>query len=117
MSDLLKWPQLTETWSTANYLWSDVRILIQAAGGGGIQMFNLPPHTYLPPAEIVKKRLPAKEYKRFVELACLVNGISTKDIKQRKSKGEIEVTIGEIERLYESFSRSITIKRIYQEDI
>jgi hypothetical protein len=111
------WSQLAEEWIGAMYPWSDVCILIKGGGGGNAQIFDLPPHTYLPPTEIIKDRLTKNEFRRFVELVCKVNGISTKEIKERKERGEIEVTLSEIHRLYEDVSRSVKLRGIGREDI
>jgi hypothetical protein len=111
------WSELGEEWIGAMYPWSDVCILIQAAGGGGVQVFDLPPHTYIPPHEVAKDRLTKKEYRRFIELVCNVNGITKAERKARRERGEIEVTMTEIQRLYESVSRSVKIGNIRREDI
>jgi hypothetical protein len=111
------WSELAEEWIGAMYPWADVCILIQAAGGGGSQIFDLPPHEYLPPAPVAKDRLTKKEYRRFIELVCRINGISTSDIKERKERGEVEVTLSEIQRLYEDVKKSVSIKQIRREDI
>jgi hypothetical protein len=111
------WSELAEEWIGAMYTWADVCILVQAAGGGSSQIFDLPPHKYLPPVEVAKDRLSKKEYKRFIELVCKINGITVEQTKERKEKGEVEVTLSEIQRLYEDVKRSITIKQINREDI
>jgi hypothetical protein len=111
------WAEMAEQWMEAHYPWADVCILIQAAGGGGSQIFELPPHVYIPPAPVAKDRLSKKEYRRFIELVCRINGISTKEIKERKERGEVEVTLSEIQRLYEDVKKSVSIKQIRREDI
>jgi hypothetical protein len=111
------WSELGEEWIGAMYPWSDVCILIQAAGGGGTHIFDLPPHRYLPPAEVVKDRLTKKEYRRFVELVCNINGITKVERKERRERGEIEVTLSEIQRLYESVGRAVRVGNISREDI
>jgi hypothetical protein len=113
------WSQLAEEWIGAAYQWADVCILIQAAGGGGGNAFtfDLPPHEYLPPAEVAKDRLSKKEYRRFIELVCRVNGITSTERKMRKEKGEVEVTLSEIQRLYEDVKKKVTLKQIRREDI
>lgn len=114
------WSELGEEWIGAMYPWADVCILIKAGGGGHVQMFDLPPHTYLPPAPLpqtAKERLTKKEYKRFIEIVCKVNGITTNERKSRKEKGQIEVNISEIQKLYEDVKRSIVVNKISREDI
>ena len=111
------WSEMAEQWNAAMYVWADVCILIQAGGGGGVQMFDLPPHEYLPPAPVAKDRLSKKDYKRFIELVCKINGISSTERKVRKEKGEVDVTLSEIQRLYEDVKKSIVLKQIRREDI
>jgi hypothetical protein len=110
------WSQMAEEWDSANYIWSDVCILISAGGGGAAGFFE-GSHKYIPPAEVAKDRLTKKEYKRFIEIVCNVNGISSKERKERKDKGEIEVTLSEITRTYEEIRRAVVLKKISREDI
>ena len=111
------WSQLNKKWSAVKYKWNDVCILIKA-GGGGILLSD--PHIRkkkLPTAEEAQHRLTKEEYKHFIELVCRVNGISSKAIKERKDNGQIDVTVFEIETLYEDVSKSIKLNGITREDI
>lgn len=113
------WSQLGEEWIGAMYTWADVCILIKASegGGGNPNMYSIAPHTFLPPVEVAKDRLDKKEYKRFIELVCKINGISIKETKARKERGEVEVTLSEIQKLYEDVNKAVVLKRISREDI
>lgn len=111
------WAEMAEEWDSAEYIWSDVCILIQAGGGGGAAGFFDSPHKYIAPADVAKERLSKKQYKRFIEIVCQINGINSKQIKERKERGEIEVTISEITRTYEEIHKAVVLKKITREDI
>ncbi len=109
------WSQLNQKWSTIKYKWSDVCILIKAAGGGSL--LGGIKREHIPSAETVKNNLTKKEYKHFITLICMVNGISYKEIKERRDKGSIDVTLYEIKTLYEDAEMSIKLNGIIRENM
>lgn len=114
------WESLREEWIGARYQWYDVAIVIhvdQILGGGGGSVVGKP-HTYLPPAEVIKQKLPEKEYKRFITLVCKVNEITFKQIKERREKNQPEVTLLEIQKTIHEVSKPfVSIMKITRVDI
>lgn len=112
------WSELGEEWIGAMYPWADVCIMIKAqeAAGGAAGFFD-EPHKYLQPQEIIKDKLTDKEYKRFVELVYKINGITHKEVKERKEKGETIITVSEIKTAIEEVTKSVSVKGIRREDI
>jgi len=110
------WEGLHEEWIGAHYQWYDVAIIIHVndilGGGAAIQ------HTYLPPAEIVKQKLPEREYKRFITLVCKVNEITFKEMKERREKNQPEVTLVEIQKTIQEITKPfVALRKITRVDI
>jgi hypothetical protein len=114
-----EWSTLDQTWISANYTWEDVAIVTkvgQALGGNPFGGIPQKPHEYLRPTEIVKKTLTDKEYKRFVNLVCRVNGITVHSLKERKP--DCELTLIEIQRTVEEVLRpQVKVTQIGKQDI
>ena len=120
------WSQLGEEWIGSLYTWNDVCIIISAetAAGGAAGFFD-EPHRYLEPQEIIKDKLDPKEFKRFIEIVCTVNGIAETQIKERKLNGLPTITVKEIERAINEVKsynprmteKAITVRGISREDI
>jgi hypothetical protein len=110
------WSELAEEWIGANYIWSDVCIIIKvkealSAGGGGVYVAKSP-------LEKIKDYLDDTEYKRFIEIVCHINGLTFRDVKERRDSGHPEVTFIEIKKAITSVSRaSVKVTRISREDI
>jgi hypothetical protein len=121
------WSELGEEWIGALYPWSDVCIIVtaEAAISGGAAGFFDEPHRYLEPQAIIKDQLDPKDFKRFIEIVCTINGISTSQTKERKINGLPVVTISEITRAInevrdsepEKYKTAIKLKGIRREDI
>lgn len=115
----LEWNQYNDVWSTTLYTWNDVAIALkvgQAFGGSPFGGLPLEKHIYLPPQEIVKKTLTGKEYKKFVNLVCKVNGITSQQLKVRNP--ECIMTLTEIQRTIEEVLKpQVKITQIKIEDI
>ncbi len=111
------WSELAEEWIGAYYIWSDVCIAIKvkqalSGGGGGIVL------TDQSAVQKLKQQLDPVEYKRFIEIVCKVNGLTFRQIKERKENGLPEITMVEIKRAVQSITRpNVTVKRISREDI
>jgi hypothetical protein len=100
------WSNLEVNWIDVEYIWIDVAItrkVEQAFGGNPFGGVPGTKHVYLPPAEVVKKALDKKEYKRFITLVCKVNGITVQSMKERKP--ECKLTLTEIKRTIEEVLR------------
>ena len=106
-----KWSELEEEWIITDYIWSDVCIVKKIQGGTGASDMYTRDYKY------VQDKLTKKERKRFIELACKINGITYTQIKERKEKGEALVTVKEIDRTVSTILKSVQIKSIRREDI
>ncbi len=109
------WSELAEEWIGANYIWSDVCIIIKVkealAGGGGVFVAKTP-------LEKIKDYLDDTEYKKFIEIVCRINGLTFRDIKERRDSNLPEVTFIEIKKTISSVSRAaVKVTRISREDI
>ena len=109
------WSELAEEWIGAQYIWSDVCIIIKVkqalAGGGGLILHKTP-------IEKIKDYLDDTEYKRFIEIVCRINGLTFREIKERHEKGLPEVTFVEIKKAITSVSRAaVKVIKISREDI
>lgn len=113
------WEGLHEEWIGAYYQWYDVAIIIHVndiIGGGGAAIQQQ--HVYLPPAELIKQKLPEREYKRFITLVCKVNEITFKQMKERREKNQPEVTLIEIQKTIQEVAKPfVSVKRINRVDI
>lgn len=114
-----KWSNLFEEWIGAYYTWDDVAITIKvkdALGGNPFAGIPAVSHTYLPPQEIIKQTLTGKEYKKFVNLVCKVNGITTHQLKERNP--ECVMTLTEIDRVInEVLKPQVKVTQISRKDI
>jgi hypothetical protein len=114
-----EWSMLDQTWISSNYTWDDVAIankVNQALGGNPFIGIPPKPHEYLRPAEIVKKSLTGKEYARFVNLVCRVNGITVHALKERNP--DCELTLTEIKRTVDDILRpQVKVTQIGKQDI
>ena len=110
------WSELAEEWIGAQYIWSDVCIIIKvkqalAGAGGGLILHKTP-------IEKIKDYLDDTEYKRFIEIVCRFNGLTFREIKERREKGLPEVTFVEIKKAITSVSRAaVKVIKISREDI
>jgi hypothetical protein len=117
----LKWPEVDSEWIGTLYTWGDVSIIkkveqILSGGGGGGGGLPVIFHKKNTPEQVVKKALDPKEYKRFIDLVCKVNGITVHAIKERKS--DCKLTLTEIHRTIEEVLRpQVKVTRIYVQDI
>jgi hypothetical protein len=102
------WSELEDEWILSEYQWSDVCIIKKIGLPGNIDMYDY---------KYVKQKLDKKEEKRFIELACKINGISMTQIKERKNKGEAIVTVKEIKTTMETVLKSVQIISLNREDI
>lgn len=102
------WAELEDEWILSDYQWSDVCIVQKIGLPGNIDMYDY---------RYVKQKLDKKEEKRFIELACKINGITNSQIKERKSKGEAIITVKEIKRTVEDVLKSVQIISMKREDI
>jgi len=115
-----KWSNLNEEWIGAYYTWDDVAITIKVRDALGGVNANLTTtgvkHVYLPPQEIIKQTLTGKEYKKFVNLICKVNGITTHELKERNP--ECVMTLTEIDRTIEEVLKpQVKLTQISRKDI
>ena len=109
------WSELAEEWIGAFYIWSDVCIIIKVkealAGGGGLLLHKTP-------IDKIKDYLDDTEYKKFIEIVCRINGLTFREIKERREKGLPEVTFIEIKKTITTVSRAaVKVIRISREDI
>lgn len=98
-----KWSNLNKRWIGTYYTWDDVFIIVKAskALGGGGTFIGSPGIKHPNPQQLIKNTLTDKEYKRFINLVCKVNGITFLQLKERKpdrkiSLIEIRKTIDEV---------------------
>ena len=102
-----EWSNLDKQWIALYFTWSDVFLAIKVSeslggGGGGGSLLRQPRTIKQPnPQQIIKKSLTDKEYKKFINLVCRVNGITVLQLKERKpdrkiSLIEITKTIDEV---------------------
>ena len=108
------WSELGEEWIGSTYIWSDVCIIIavkQALAGGGGGMI-LSDKTAI---HKIKAQLEPERYKRFIEIVCKVNGLTFREIHERKEKDMPEVTLVEIKAAIQSVTQSnVRVKQIYR---
>ena len=91
-----KWSNLDKQWIALYYTWSDVFITIKVSeslGGGGGSLLRQPRtiNKQPNPQQIIKKSLTDKEYKKFINLVCRVNGITVLQLKERKPDRKISL--------------------------
>lgn len=113
MKKYLKWNEVPETFKLAPYTWNDVSIIIQVEQiiGGGSS--GIAPKEYkFEPIKTIKDTLPKKEYDRFIEIVCNVNGLTTRDLKKRKSEKSPIITIKEIQLTIDTVKASVKISNI-----
>ena len=101
------WEGLHEEWIGARYQWYDVALIIRVNDilGSGIAFQQS--HSYLPPIEIIKEKLPKKDYKRFISLVCKINEITYKEIKERREKNQPEIILKEIQKTIDCIIKPI----------
>lgn len=86
MKRFLIWEELTITWETVPYLWEDVAVLVEAfelLGSGRIPEED--------PWKEIKRKLPPKLAKKFLDIIVRVNGEVFKETREIEEEKEMTV--------------------------
>ena len=116
-----EWSNLDKQWIALYYTWSDVFLAIKVSeslGGGGGSLLRQPRtiHKQPNPQQIIKKSLTDKEYKKFINLVCRVNGITVLQLKERKPDRKISL-IEITKTIEEVLKPQVRITQIGKKDI
>ena len=106
-------------WSTADYVWSDVAIVIQVAtaGGGAGGMLLDPENPWKSVLDKLREeRVEKKVSDEFLRIVAKVNGLVISD-QQQINRLEKKIKVNHIKKTFEAFGQKVEVrvKNIKQE--